>query len=95
MRVPLYADGVGLLGWLLLGPRPDGSFFNKEERETLLAIADPMTRALAIAFQREKADVEWHREVGALRGMIDHLNDRLNRHIGPDMDELPQDRSTT
>jgi hypothetical protein len=95
MRVPLYVDDIGLLGWLLLGPRPDGSFFNKEERETLLAIADPMARALAIAFQREKADGEWHREVGALRGMIDRLNDRLNRHFGPDTDELPCDRSAT
>jgi hypothetical protein len=95
MRVPLYIDDVGLLGWLLLGPRPDGSFFNKEERETLLAIADPMARALAIAFQREKADGEWHREVGALRGMIDRLNDRLNRHFGPDTDELACDRSAT
>jgi hypothetical protein len=95
MRVPLYVDDVGLLGWLLLGPRPDGSFFNKEERETLLAIADPMARAMAIAFQREKAHGEWHREVGALRGMIDRLNDRLNSHFGPDTDELPCDRSAT
>ena len=95
MRVPLYVDGVGLLGWLLLGPRPDGSFFSKEEREALLAIADPIARALAIAFQREKANGEWIREVVALRGMIDHLNDRLNRHFGPDTDELTHNRSVT
>jgi len=94
LRVPLYADGVGLLGWLLLGPRPDGSFFNREERETLLAIAEPMARALAVAFQRERVDVAWHREVDALRGTIDRITDRLNRHIGPDMDELARDRSS-
>ena len=95
MRVPLYADGIGLLGWLLLGSRPDGSFFSKEEREALLAIADPIARALAIAFQREKTKGDWIREIGELRGMIDRLNDRLNRHFGPYMNELPRDRSST
>jgi hypothetical protein len=53
LRLPLEADGHGRVGWLLLGPRPDGSFYGKDEREALLAIADPVARALEIARQRE------------------------------------------
>lgn len=53
MRVPLDADGCGRVGWVLLGPRPDGSFFGRDEREVLAEIADPVARAIAIAKQRE------------------------------------------
>ena len=53
LRLPLEADGHGRVGWLLLGPRPDGSYYGRDERETLLAIADPVARALEIARQRE------------------------------------------
>src|SRR6478735_6883781 len=52
VRLPLDADGVGRAGWLLLGPRPDGSLFGKDEREVLGALADPLARALAIAGKR-------------------------------------------
>ena len=51
-RLRLRADGAGTVGWLLLGPRPDGSFFGKDEREALAEIADPVTRAVHIVRQR-------------------------------------------
>ncbi|MFZ0869085.1 MAG: hypothetical protein WAM90_00015 [Rhodanobacter sp.] len=70
MRVSLYADDFGLLGWLLLGRvRMAASSARKNARRCLLL--QSRLRALAIAFQREKADGEWNREGGALRGMID------------------------
>lgn len=52
IRIPLDASGHGRVGWLLLGPRPDGSFYGKDEREALDEIADPVARALAIATHR-------------------------------------------
>ncbi len=52
VRLPLVADGVGRVGWLLLGPRPDGSFYGKDERAALAEIADPIARAIAIASTR-------------------------------------------
>lgn len=70
LRVPLYADGVGLAGWLLLGPRPDGSFYGKDERETLIEIADPVARALAITLRR-------HSEEAARASAFDRLTQRL------------------
>jgi hypothetical protein len=53
LRIPLEADGHGRVGWLLLGPRPDGSFYGRDERETLAAVADPVARALERAASRE------------------------------------------
>ena len=41
------------VGWLLLGPRPDGSFYGHDEREALAATADPVARAIRIDQQRE------------------------------------------
>lgn len=70
LRVPLHADGVGLTGWLLLGPRPDGSLYGKDEREALLEIADPIARALAIATQRDVSE-------GAREGALAGLRQRL------------------
>ena len=40
LRLSLRADGVGQVGWLLLGSRPDGTFFGREERAALRDIAD-------------------------------------------------------
>ncbi|HEY6816318.1 MAG TPA: hypothetical protein VI168_12320, partial [Croceibacterium sp.] len=56
VRLPLDADGVGRAGWLLLGPRPDGSLFGKDEREVLVALADSLARALSIAGKREQRE---------------------------------------
>ena len=39
-------------GVLVLGPRPDGSLYGKDERETLDAIAEPLGRSLAVAVAR-------------------------------------------
>jgi len=37
------------IGWLLLGPRPDGSFFGKDERDALASVAGPIARAIRVA----------------------------------------------
>ena len=85
MRVPLQADGVGLVGWLLLGPRPDGTFFGRDDRAALKAIADPVARALAVTTaraERETAlaarDAARDAEIGGLRRAIA----TLHRQIG-------------
>ena len=86
LRVPLVADGVDETGWLLLGPRPDGSFYGKDEREALGVIADPVARALAIATNRqrraasqEQREAGLHRTVDALRRFI---HDRFGVDVG-------------
>lgn len=71
VRVPLEADGCGRTGWLLLGPRPDGSLYNKDEREVLAAIADPVARALHIVCKREARDA-------AVQGRLSEMEGRFS-----------------
>jgi len=40
-------------GWLLLGPRPDGSLYGKDELDALHEIVDPVARAVRIVQLRE------------------------------------------
>jgi hypothetical protein len=69
-RLALDFEGVGRVGWLVLGPHPDGSRLGKDERDTLAEIAEPVARALAIAQSR---DFE-RREIGAfLKGFEERL----------------------
>jgi hypothetical protein len=73
LRVPLYSDSVGLAGWLLLGPRPDGSFYGKDERDTLLAIAEPVARAVAVTRHRQDSRNERSREIGGIISRVTAL----------------------
>jgi hypothetical protein len=52
--LPLRLEGAGLIGWLLVGPRPDGSAQGKDEREALAEMARPVARALSIATRRSE-----------------------------------------
>lgn len=58
MRLPLEAEAVGRVGWLVLGPRPDGTIYGKDERKALGEAAGPVARAIAIAGMRERRDGE-------------------------------------
>lgn len=58
------------MGWLVLGPRPDGSFYGRDERDALSNIADPVARALAVAQQRAA-------ERSRIDGALNDLQKRL------------------
>ena len=77
LRIPLDAEGHGRVGWLLLGPRPDGSFFGGDEREALEETADPIARALAIAEARERLDAERATQGNAIQRELARLGERL------------------
>ena len=54
------------VGWILLGPRPDGSFYGKDELEALAEVADPVARAVQIVLLREAQRREaraWRHEI--------------------------------
>jgi hypothetical protein len=73
MRVPLRVrHGSGApIGWILLGPRPDGSFYGKDEQEALTEIADPVARAVQIARLREEREARQERRFEALEAKLD------------------------
>ncbi len=57
LRVALRSEDAGgessTQGWLLLGPRPDGSGYGRDDLEALAHIAGPVGRALEIVRTRE------------------------------------------
>ena len=66
-------DEPETIGWLLLGPRPDGSFFGRDEREALAHVAGPVARAIHIAQLREQREEQAERRLGALETLIGKL----------------------
>jgi hypothetical protein len=79
-RLRLEAAGSTPVGWLLLGPRPDGSFYGKDEREVLGEVADPIARAVHIV--RQRADHEEH--VTGRIAFLEAQVDRLIAALAPD-----------
>ncbi len=71
LRIPLSGAGAPPFGWVLLGPRPDGSFYRDDELETLAEIAMPLRRAVGAVRDRERHEAE-------LRGQSDSLLQGLN-----------------
>lgn len=72
VRVPLRVrHGSGApLGWLLLGPRPDGSLYGRDEREVLVEIADPVARALRIVQLRDTRESEHNARMARLEAEL-------------------------
>ena len=72
LRVPLRVrHGEGKpVGWILLGPRPDGSFYGKDEREALAEIADPVARAVQVAMLREAREKKLEARLAAIEAKL-------------------------
>jgi hypothetical protein len=58
------------IGWILLGPRPDGSLQGGDEREAPAELADPIARAVQIVLTRAVRESETQRE---RKEMLDSL----------------------
>lgn len=87
MRVPLRVrhGGGEPIGWVLLGPRPDGSFYGKDEREALAEIADPVARAVQIVKVREERQKQQDGRLAALEAAVAKL---ANGRRGPGNEPL-------
>ena len=70
VRVPLEAEGHGRVGWLLLGPRPDGSLFGKSEWDVIEEIAEPVARAIQVTLRRAEREAEIDARLSALEALI-------------------------
>jgi len=82
MRVRLCietADEPRTIAWLLLGPRPDGSFFGKDEREALAHVAGPVARAIHIAQVRQRHEAQAEQRLSHLEAMVAKLTAMLGR----------------
>lgn len=72
LRLPLRTRaGTEPIGWLLLGPRPDGSHYRGDEREALGRLAAPLARALKTVVLREAAAAELAARLGSIEAALD------------------------
>ncbi|HWE46936.1 MAG TPA: hypothetical protein VG407_13000 [Caulobacteraceae bacterium] len=78
MRVPL-ATHRGAGGWLLLGPRPDGSLYGRDERDTLTEISGAIAQGLAAATRHEAIAADHARERAALHERLGALEQAVER----------------
>jgi hypothetical protein len=75
IRVPLtpaHGDGKPI-GFVLIGPRPDGTLLSKDEQETLIDVADPIARAIRNVIKREKRETELARLIARHERRINQL----------------------
>lgn len=74
---PGQGKGAEPIGWILLGPRPDGSFYGKDEQEALAEIADPIARAVQIVRLREAREAAGREQIEALNSRLAALEAAL------------------
>jgi hypothetical protein len=72
-RVELAFPASGKLGWVLLGPRPDGSLCGKEDLDAIRVVRPAIRHALAWAMARETANNRQRRQWQTLRREIAEL----------------------
>lgn len=79
LRVPLVpAHGdTRSLGYILIGPRPDGSVLSKEEQKTLVEVAEPVARAIRNVIKRERREHEVAATIALHEGRIAELEAKL------------------
>ncbi|WP_294120211.1 hypothetical protein [Sphingomonas sp.] len=75
MRCPLGR----IRAWLLLGPRPDGSFYGKDDLDALAEIVRPLQRALVLVAEREIENARQRRIINGLSRSIAELSKRLEK----------------
>jgi hypothetical protein len=77
LRLPIGLEPDDPAGWLLLGPRPDGSRFSKEERAVVADVADHLGRAIEIARQRTLAQQAQFGIVAGLAARLEAVEAQL------------------
>ncbi len=79
LRVALHCPLGSVRGWLLLGPRPDGSFYGRDDLGALSEIAPPLQRSLFAVAERESAERKRQRSDAKSKALVKELADRIDR----------------
>lgn len=77
LRMPLRCPFGSVRGCLFFGPRPDGSFYGRDDLEALTAIAPPLQRTLFLVAEREAEDRGRRSQHRSLSRSIASLSERL------------------
>lgn len=77
LRIALRCPLGGVRAWLLLGPRPDGTFYGRDDLDALSEIAPPLQRTLLTVAEREAENRRRRRVDAAFRRSVNDLEDRI------------------
>jgi hypothetical protein len=79
IRVPLVpsSDDEAPIGFILVGPRPDGSIPSKDEQKALTGVSEPIARAIRNVIKREVREREVADLITANAKRIEELESRL------------------
>lgn len=78
LHMPLSCPFGSVRGWLLLGPRPDGSYYGKDDLDALAEIALPLQRSLFLVAEREAQERSRRWRDQALMRTIRLIQNRLD-----------------
>ncbi|MDB5697211.1 MAG: hypothetical protein JWN69_15 [Alphaproteobacteria bacterium] len=78
VRVPLIVHGQKQIGWLVVGPRPDGTTIRDDEQEAMVGIADPIARAIGIVLKRDLEQRQLHDILSDLGRRLDDVEAHLH-----------------
>ena len=81
LRVPLtprHGDDTRV-GYILVGPRPDGSILSKDEQQALVEVAEPVSRAIRNVIKREKREHQTAALIASSARRIEQLEAQLGR----------------
>jgi len=77
VTVDLKREAGTAFGAILLGPRPDGSLYGRDERAALAEVAGPVARAIRIVGEREVEAAARAAEMAEVKARINLLEARL------------------
>ena len=91
IRVPLVpGEGEDTLGYLLVGPRPDGSVISHDEQKAMKEVAEPIARAIRNVIRRVAYERRLELLIETSARRLDELEKRIN---GPSVTAVPSSRS--
>jgi len=82
LRLPLVTRGGSTVGWIALGPHPDGSYYGKEDRKALEELAAPLARAIELAIERARREAAHEAERRTLTDRLAQLEQQLAQVAG-------------
>jgi hypothetical protein len=78
VRLPVGSAGPNTAEWLLLGPRPDGTLYGKEDLDAVRSTIPALGHALGAARARQAIDAAINRREKLLRTEIQQIHARLD-----------------
>lgn len=79
LNFPLRCPFGKVRGWLVLGPRPDGSFYGSDDMEALTEIIPPLQRSLFLVAAREADERRHEHQRRVFQHALAVLSERLSK----------------